>query len=182
MKQEALKASKEAAAPGRSLRHARSVIGVTFVGSLCSSFPSLFSWIFQAAGCQGKPGFVPWAGVAMGGSAPGHNLCHFHHRHCHGFPVGSTGLPPRTSCWKEGSLGFIHLFLQHLLIDGWSWWSCPGSLCHPSVHSGPCRRDQEGTEVALLQGLALSTLLTFPWLQGVMAEPKALPFLLLMLV
>lgn len=117
-----------------------------------------------------------------GGSAPGHNLCHFHHRHCHGFPVGSTGLPPRTSCWKEGSLGFIHLFLQHLLIDGWSWWSCPGSLCHPSVHSGPCRRDQEGTEVALLQGLALSILLTFPWLQGVMAEPKALPFLLLMLV
>lgn len=36
--------------------------------------------------------------------------------------------------------------------------------------------------MALLQGLALSILLTFPWLQGVMAEPKALPFLLLMLV
>lgn len=99
--------------------------------------------------------------------------------------------------YVEGGLPVLRppVFLQRLLIDGRTPWRCPGCPCyHPwrsgcSVPPAPsslaslgvapslwARRGGGRGNPAASEALPCSVLLTFPWLQGPMAELERLPF------
>lgn len=144
MKQEALKASKEAAASGRSLR-ARSlcyrgdVCGVTlFLLPLLVLLDLLGSWMpregrvhaLGTLGCSSR-GMVCVASITITAV---------------GSPARCQHRVPSPHPLLEEELPVLHPHVPPASSDQWmDQWSCSGSLCHPSVHNDLCKRDREGS-------------------------------------